>query len=95
MQDLSRDDYMDIEELQRMQQIDEMKKQLLGKILMKEAYERLGRVRLANPETAAQAELYILQVYQAGKLDGSISDSQMKDILRALSEKKEFKIKRE
>ncbi|MBN2042488.1 MAG: hypothetical protein JW754_01655 [Candidatus Aenigmarchaeota archaeon] len=79
----------------QLKQIEEMKKQLLGKILSKEAYERLGRVRLANPELASQAELYILQVYQTGKLEDSITDEQMREVLRALSEgKRDFRIKR-
>lgn len=89
---------MDIDELQKrrqLEQIDAMKRQLLSKVLTKEAYERLGRVRLANPETASQAELYILQVYQSGKLSGTIDDERMKEILRVLSEKKDFRIKRE
>ncbi len=89
---------MDMDELQRMRQLEQieiMKKQLLGKVLTKEAYERLGRVRIANPETASQAELYILQLYQSGKLNDSINDEQMKEILRLLSENRDFRIKRE
>ena len=61
-------DYVDYNQLKQMEQMEAMKKKLLGKMLSKEAYERLGRVRFANPELAAQAEIYLLQVYQAGKL---------------------------
>jgi programmed cell death protein 5 len=86
---------MDNEELAKMQQIETMKKQILGRILTKEAYERLGRVRFANPELASQAELYIIQVYQSGNLKESITDEQVKAVLLALSEKKQFRIKRE
>ena len=85
----------DMAQAAQLKQIEEMKKQLLGKILSKDAYERLGRVRLANPELASQAELYILQIYQSGKLEDSITDEQMREVLRALSEgKKDFKITR-
>ena len=54
---------------------------------------RLGRVRLANPQLAGNAELYILQLYQQGKVK-DISDDELKDILRVLSEKKDISIKR-
>jgi len=81
-----------MQQMQQMKQMEEMKKKLLGKILSKEAYERLGRVRSVNPEMAAQAELYLLQIYQSGRVDGSITDEQMKDILKLLSEKREFTI---
>jgi programmed cell death protein 5 len=87
---------IDPNDLQKMRQIEEMKKKIMATILSKEAYERLARVRIANPELAAQAELYLLQVYQSGKLPARISDDQMKDVLRALSagSRPEFNIRR-
>ena len=85
---------MDENEFARMQQLEAMKKQLLGKILTKEAYERLARVRIANPETASQVELYLIQLFQAGKIS-TVGDSQLREVLVALTEKREFKIKRE
>jgi programmed cell death protein 5 len=83
-------------ELERMRQIEEMKKRILATILSKEAYERLGRVRTVNPQLAAQAELYLLQIYQSGKLAGKVSDEQVKEILRLLStgEERDFNIRR-
>ncbi|MCK4531375.1 MAG: hypothetical protein KAT94_00760 [Candidatus Aenigmarchaeota archaeon] len=90
-------EYMDpnqLQKIQQMQQLEEMKKKVLGKILSKEAYERLGRVRFANPELAAQAELYLLQIYQSGRLKENVADEQMKEILKLLSEKREFRIKK-
>ncbi len=88
-------DYADFNQLKQMEQIEAMKKKLLGQILTKEAYERLGRVRFANPDLAAQAELYLLQVYQTGKLGKSVTDEQMTEILRQLSpEKREFRLNR-
>lgn len=83
-----------LQKIQQMQQLEEMKKKVLGKILSKEAYERLGCVRYANPELAAQAELYLLQIYQSGKLKENVTDEQMKEILKLLSEKREFRIKK-
>ncbi len=90
-------EYMDpnqLQQIQQMQQLEAMKKKVLGKILSKEAYERLGRVRYANPELAAQAELYLLQIYQSGRLKENVADEQMKEILKLLSEKREFRIKK-
>jgi len=82
--------------MQQLRQIEELKKQLMSKVLSKEAYERLGRVRAVNPELAGQVELYLIQVYQTGKLQNKIDDNKMKDILGLLTQakKKEFNIKR-
>jgi|YelNatPaOPRAMG01_1025707.scaffolds.fasta_scaffold04323_23 programmed cell death protein 5 len=70
----------------------ELKKKIIQKILSKEAIERLGRVRLSKPELAEQVELYLLQLYKAGKLKEEISDEQLKAVLEALTTKKEFRI---
>jgi programmed cell death protein 5 len=70
----------------------ELKKKIIQKILSKEAIERLGRIRLSKPELAEQVELYLLQLYQAGKVNEEISDEQLKAILEALTSKKEFRI---
>ena len=87
-------DYADYSQMQQMEQIETMKKKLLGQMLTKEAYERLGRVRFANPDLAAQAELYLLQVFQAGKLNGSVNDAQMTEVLKLLSDKRDFRIRK-
>jgi programmed cell death protein 5 len=75
-----------------LQKLEEMKKIVLKKILSKEAIERLGRIKLVKPELAAQLELYLIQLYQSGKLKGELSDEQLKLILENLSAKREFKI---
>lgn len=80
--------------IEQMRQIEEMKKNVMNNVLTKEAFERLGRVRSANPQLAGQVELYLLQIYQAGKIQNKITDGKLKDVLRVLSEKKEFRIKR-
>ena len=68
------------------------KRKILSQILTKEAFERLGRVKLANPLLAEQVSLYLIQLYQAGKLKTHISDEQLKLILEKLSSGKKFKI---
>ncbi len=74
------------------EQLEAAKKKILGLILSREAYERLGRVRAVNAELASAVELYLIQLYQAGKIRGYISDEQLKQMLLALSEKREPKI---
>ena len=76
---------MDPNEFAKLRQIEEMKKRIMATILSKEAYERLARVRVANPELSGQVELYLIQIYQAGKLTSRVSDDQIKEVLKALS----------
>lgn len=85
---------MDASDLAEQRQIEQMKRVLLSKILTKEAFERLGRVRIVNPQTAEQVELYLLQIYQAGRLEIPVSDEKLKEMLKALSDGKQFRIQR-
>ncbi len=75
-----------------------IKKQILSRILTKDAFERLARVKFANPELAGQAELYLMQIAQAGKLESLVTEQQIKEILQYLvnasGAKKETKIRR-
>lgn len=79
---------------EQMKQIEDMKKIIMKKILSKAAVERLGRIRLVKPDLAAQLELYLIQLYQSGKLKTQLSDEQLKSILDALTTKKEFRIRK-
>jgi len=81
-------------DLQQMQQLEQMKRQLLSAMLTKDAFERLGRVRTVNPGLAGQAELHLLQLYQAGRLKQKITDEKMREVLNVLSDRKDFNIKR-
>ena len=86
---------MNNQDIHRMRQIEEMKRQILLRILSKEAYERLSRVRMVNEELAGQVELYLIQVQQTGKLRDKVTDEQMREVLKALSEgRKDFSIRR-
>lgn len=78
-----------------MKQFEALKKETLRKILSKNAFERLGRIKLANPVLATQLEMYLFQVYQSGQLKGTINDRKLKQILSVLVPKKrKTKIKR-
>ena len=86
---------LDLNQIQQLKQIEEMKRKILSRILSKDAFERLGRVRSVNPNLAGQAELYIIQLYQNGQIR-SVDDEDLKKVLKALSsgEKRDFSIKR-
>lgn len=71
---------------------EEAEKAVLKRILSKEAIERLGRVRVVKPELASQLEAYLVQLFQAGKIKGEVSEEQLKLILETVSSQKEFKI---
>jgi programmed cell death protein 5 len=77
-----------------MEQIEAMKKIVLNRIMTKEARERLGRLKLVKPDVAAQLELYLIQIYQSGKVEGQITDEQLKSILEMVSSSKKFNIKK-
>lgn len=69
----------------------ELEKQIrliIGKILTPEANERLGNIRAARSDYARQIEILLIQSYQAGKLQGKITDEQLKDLLIKVSGKK-------
>lgn len=78
--------------LEELKRIEELKKIILKKVLSKEAIERLGRIRLVKPELASQLELYLVQLYQAGKLKKELSDKELKAILNRLTSKKKYRI---
>jgi programmed cell death protein 5 len=71
-----------------------LKKEILRKILTREALERLGRVRLANPLVAAHLEMYLFQLSQSGQLKEMIDDVKLKQILNVLIPSRKTKIKR-
>ncbi|MBI1978751.1 MAG: hypothetical protein HYS62_01665 [Candidatus Aenigmarchaeota archaeon] len=80
------------EEAEQLQQMEIMKKAVLKKVLTKEATERLGRIRLVKPEIANQLELYLMQLYQSGKIGAMITDEQLKTILEQIATKQKFRI---
>ncbi|MFH1474015.1 MAG: DNA-binding protein [Candidatus Aenigmatarchaeota archaeon] len=69
-------------------QFEDLKNQTLRKVLSKNALERLGRVKLANPVLATQLEMYLLQAFQTGQLKGNVDDKKLKQILNILVPKK-------
>lgn len=84
--------YLTPDQLRELQELEKLKKIVLRKILTKEALERLGRVRLVKPQLAAQLELYLVQLYQAGQIKSVIDDRKLRLILDALSRGREYKL---
>jgi len=85
-------EYITPEQLEQLKEIEKLKKVILGKILSRDALERLGRIRLVKPELAEQLELYLVQLYQSGQIKNTITDSQLKKILESVSSRKKFKV---
>ncbi|MFX1571901.1 MAG: DNA-binding protein [Promethearchaeota archaeon] len=82
------------------QQEFEIKKyQIMRKILSQEGRQRLENIRMIKPQFAEQIELQLIQLFQSGRLSGSIplSDKAFKKLLEQISSmgrKKEYKIKK-
>ncbi|MCD6399111.1 MAG: hypothetical protein J7L08_04295 [Candidatus Aenigmarchaeota archaeon] len=85
---------MNGDEFQKQEEIEKLKKEVLRKVLTKDAIERLGRVRIVNPVLVQQVEAYLLQLYQMGQIKETIDDIKLKQILGMLTDKKDWSIKR-
>jgi len=74
-------------------QMEIAKKTLLMKILDKAGFERLARVKIANPMLAEQVEMYLIQAHQSGQIQ-AVSEDKLKQILDMLVTKRKTKIMR-
>jgi programmed cell death protein 5 len=89
------EDYMEqMKLMHQKKQLEELKMKILMNCLTREARERLANVRLGNPQLAEQVELYLIQAYQQGQITQPIEDSKLKELLQALTPKRETKITR-
>jgi len=69
-------------------------KELAKQFLTSEAQSRLENIRAARPEQASSIEQQIIQLGQTGRVQGKISDSDLKHMLKSLNEKgSDFNIK--
>ncbi|XGI82894.1 DNA-binding protein [Halorutilales archaeon Cl-col2-1] len=60
------------------------KKALLKQTLTAEARERLNTLRMSKPEFAESVEQQIVALAKSGRIQDTIDDDQMKDLLREL-----------
>ena len=80
------------QEAQR-QQVAAQKAQILRGILTVKARDRLNNLKLARPELAEQIENQLIMLAQSGRLQGLISDEELKRILMQMTGgKRETKI---
>lgn len=71
-----------------------MRESIIRMALTSEARQRLTNIRMVKPDIARIIEEYVIQLAQGGKLNKTIDDEQLKEILGSLQErKKEFKIR--
>ena len=72
-----------------------LKEQALRTLLAPEARLRLNNVKMVKPDLAAMVENYLLGMASQGRLNGQISDDQLKQILLSFQQpKRDFKINR-
>ena len=82
------------QEQAQQQQMEQVLKVIKMQILDAKARERLANLKLVKPELAQQLEIYLAQLFQSGQIRGKITDEQMVAILKKITEKKDFRIKR-
>ena len=77
------------------EQINTQKEIMLKQILSSEARLRLNNVKMVKPELANLVENYLIGLSTQGKIQGQITDEQLKQILLSAQQpKREFKINR-
>lgn len=71
------------------------KEQAIRRILDPEARMRLGNIRMVKPELAGMVEQYLIGMAAQGRIQGPLSDGQLKQILLSIQQpKRDFKINR-
>ncbi len=79
----------EIEEQRKMQEAEKARKQqILRQILAPDARERLANVRLVRPDLAENVENQLVQLASMGRINRLLTDSDIRDILAKLTEKK-------
>jgi len=77
------------------EQINAQKEIMLKQILSSEARLRLNNVKMVKPELANLVENYLIGLSTQGKIQGQITDEQLKQVLLSAQQpKREFKINR-
>ncbi|KIM49233.1 hypothetical protein M413DRAFT_60631 [Hebeloma cylindrosporum] len=69
----------------KLQQEEQMRRELLATILDTAARERLSRISLVSLERSKQIEMILVRMAQSGQLKGRVSEEQLIDLLNQAS----------
>lgn len=69
---------------QQQEELRKQLKQIASQVLTEEARSRLGNIRAADPDLAAQIELQLVQLYRTGQLQDKLTDDDLKTILKKI-----------
>eukprot|EP00345_Euplotes_harpa_P006014 CAMPEP_0168328396 /NCGR_PEP_ID=MMETSP0213-20121227/6469_1 /TAXON_ID=151035 /ORGANISM="Euplotes harpa, Strain FSP1.4" /LENGTH=100 /DNA_ID=CAMNT_0008331485 /DNA_START=24 /DNA_END=322 /DNA_ORIENTATION=+ len=69
------------------QEMEETTSAILKQILSPEARERLSNIKAAKPEKASQIQMLLIANLQAGRIQGTISEAQLIELIDQLNEK--------
>ncbi|KAK8156005.1 PDCD5-related protein [Phyllosticta citrichinensis] len=67
----------------------EARQSILSQILLPEAADRLGRIRLVKESRATDMENRLIMLARSGQLRSKVTEEQLKDLLGAVSEQEE------
>lgn len=67
----------------------EARQAILSQILLPEAADRLGRIRMVKESRATDIENRLIMLARSGQLRQKVTEDQLKDILGAVSEQEE------
>ncbi|KAJ2814547.1 hypothetical protein IWW50_007098 [Coemansia erecta] len=76
------------EDAERQREMEEARQSHLDRFLSKEARSRLETIKMVKEHQARQVEDAILQMAQMGRIRPQVSEAQLLDILKGLSESK-------
>lgn len=83
-----------VEEQQQLQAQLEQLETLVKQFLSKEALQRYGNLKVAHQDKAIQLLVILGQAIQQKQIKEKITDEKLKEILKQLQPKKNFKIRR-
>lgn len=67
----------------------EARQSILNQILLPEAADRLGRIRLVKESRASEVENRLIMLARTGQLRQKVTEEQLKELLNAMSERQE------
>lgn len=81
-----------VESALRERQIEQQKKDMAKQFMDEQAFDRLMNIRLTNHELFSQVINVVISLAQNGRLQGKMTEEQLKNIIERLTFKPESKI---